>query len=226
MSRQLDCILGISAREYSWTRSDCSCFEPYCQTNDASHYIYALPVTQTVSAMSCSEGGLTLCNLLELRSAPESGITVLREPCKSCGCSVECVKTIDIAGARSLVLLGLSRNDGRQKQEVDVRPDMLLNFGPTSYHLRSVVVHRGIEATSGHYVCYVRRGSDDGWWLYDDAECTPIHDTYPPEVVADGRLFLYSTESPRCILRNLRPKLCRYVVQKYWRRPCLVCEGL
>lgn len=49
-------------------------------------------------------------------------------------------------------------------------------FDPTllqdglEYQLRAVVVHLG-EASSGHYICYQRRGEQ--WWKCDDSSVTP-----------------------------------------------------
>ena len=77
--------------------------------------------------------------------------------------------------------------------QVRVRPNMQLHIGKP-FFLRSVVVHRGSSPDSGHYVCYVKKDNAEGWWLYDDEECTLVEDLYPDEIVQNGRFFIYSVE--------------------------------
>ena len=53
-----------------------------------------------------------------------------------------------------------------------VKPPRTLVFADVTYHLRSVVLHRGATVAGGHYVALMHQPSIGAceWWRYDDAE--------------------------------------------------------
>ena len=46
-----------------------------------------------------------------------------------------------------------------------------LSYQSQTYHLKSVVVHTGASAHSGHYWCVSKHPTPTGdWWMYNDAD--------------------------------------------------------
>ena len=60
-----------------------------------------------------------------------------------------------------------------------VEPPRTLIFADFTYHLRSVVLHRGATVAQGHYVALMHQPVSAGchWWRYDDAERKAAGDT-------------------------------------------------
>ena len=177
----------MNVREALWTSGNCNCHRDYSATyHDHHHHILTIPAT---CARAETNAEVTLFHLLEELGVRETSIVVDRPPCQTCGSFVDNCKSISIIGAKPLVLIALNRIDvarpnfarppgwiegvGRtdrdsrpsdrtfhaSKHRVRETPNLQLQLGDT-YHLRSVVVHKGSTPQSGHYICYVRRGID------------------------------------------------------------------
>ena len=53
-----------------------------------------------------------------------------------------------------------------------VTPPRTLTFANLTYHLRSIILHRGATADGGHYVALMHQPVNNRgeWWLYDDSQ--------------------------------------------------------
>lgn len=43
------------------------------------------------------------------------------------------------------------------------------------YRLTSIIIHKGLEASRGHYICYVL-DADNNWIQYDDNRMKKVHE--------------------------------------------------
>ena len=56
--------------------------------------------------------------------------------------------------------------------DLSSRSDVTAKKGSIKYKLSSVIKHKGIAPTEGHYICYSRQPKTADWYLCDDSWCT------------------------------------------------------
>lgn len=71
----------------------------------------------------------------------------------------------------------------------------LINHNNKRYHLTGIIVHRGVEAGSGHYVSYKRSPKSKQWYRYNDDEVSQVSfDEIEKEASENGIAFIYTAE--------------------------------
>ena len=118
----------------------------------------------------------TLQQALDIWLQPERMPLDYRWKCSSpaCGSAAPPSKHNTISSSPNVLVLHLKRwPPGASEGLIDalVEPTPTLQFDDKIYHLRSVILHRGATASSGHYVAVMHQplGEASQWWHYDDS---------------------------------------------------------
>ena len=91
------------------------------------------------------------------------------EPCTRCGC-VRFWKKESVTITPDVLILCLKRWATHETPLLHtVLVTDVITFQGIEYHLRSVIVHLGESAQSGHYITVAKHTTEsNSWWIYDD----------------------------------------------------------
>ena len=132
-----------------------------------------------------------------------------RDACPQCHALPKVTNTQSAKPLGPLLLFCLKRMEYLRETGQSVKifmkivPNVVIHTdAQQTFHLRSVLVHRGPYTTSGHYVTYVvlsqpsTTGQSQRCYLYDDGNVPQVLDGFPAEVYTGATLLVYSVERP------------------------------
>lgn len=211
-------LFSINLGQRLETIYDCGCgvMQGYVEEQQQQDVIWNLPVAghltvhagplqkhSPVLELATSQTGTSLLDIYCQGTANPA----VRPPCSRCQTPPRVVNSqsgVPLGGVWIISLKRMEFDTEAQKAvkvSMKIVPNVVIHRPHAkTYHLRSVVVHRGVHTSSGHYVTYVilsqksTSGKSPRCYLYDDATTPRVLDGLPAEVYTDATLFVYSRE--------------------------------